>query len=153
MNQSEKNFLEKFLDVIPGLSGYREKDNRRTTDKRLREYLASRIDGAKKELEELKLSYTNQGKLTELDEIGYLERKLYKMADLLRFASYGYSGFFDQLKIKEEELDQIYNYDLKLLEMIESLEKCIKEKGENIKEIVSNLEKLIDERKQIFEKP
>lgn len=75
------------------------------------------------------------------------------MAGLLRFASYGYSSFFDQLKIKDEELDQIYNYDLKLLEMIESLEKCIKEKGENIKEIVNNLEKLIEERKQIFEKP
>jgi len=94
LNESKREkFLEKFLDVIPGLSGYREKDNRRTTDKRLREYLASKIDGARKELQDLKLTLTNEGKLKELDDIGRLERRLYKIADSLRFASYGYSGF------------------------------------------------------------
>ncbi len=101
MRQSEKNFLEKIADAIPGLSGYREKENRRTTDKRLREYLATRIDNARKKLSDLKLTLTNEGRLSELDDIGLFERKLQKHADSIRYASYGYAGIFYQLKISD----------------------------------------------------
>ena len=32
MPQSEKNFLEKIADRVPGLAGYRAKESRRDTD-------------------------------------------------------------------------------------------------------------------------
>lgn len=153
MKKSEKNFFEKFLDVIPGLSGYRKREDRRTTDKRLREYLARRIDSARKKVSDLKLEYTNEGKLSELDDLGLLERKLSKIGDSIRFASYGYSGLFEQLKIKEEELDIIYNHDLKFVEAIDELENAVSQKGEGLKNIVAKLEALAEERKQIFELP
>lgn len=153
MKQSEKNFFEKILDAIPGLSGYRKREDRRTTDKRLREYLALRIDNARKKISDLKLDLTNEGKLSGLDDLGRLERKLSKIADSIRFANYGYSGLFDQLKIKEEELDVLYSHDLKFVETIEELEKSISQKGEGLKEAVEKVEALVDERKVIFESP
>ena len=153
MKKSEKNFFEKFLDVIPGLSGYRSREDRRTTDKRLREYLAGRIDSARKKISDIKLDYTNEGKLSELDNLGRLERKLSKIGDSIRFANYGYSGLFDQLKIKEEELDILYSHDLKFGEAVDELEKAVSQKGEDLKEIVAKLEALVEERKQIFESP
>lgn len=153
MKKSEKNFFEKVLDAVPGLSGYRKREDRRTTDKRLREYLAGRIDSARKKIADLKLDYTNEGRLSELDNLGRLERKLTKIGDSIRFANYGYSGLFDQLKIKEEELDVLYNHDLKFIEAVEKLEKSVSEKGEGLKEIVEEIETLVEERKQIFESP
>ncbi|NMC00361.1 MAG: hypothetical protein GYA35_08800 [Thermoanaerobaculaceae bacterium] len=153
MKKSEKNFFEKVLDAVPGLSGYRKREDRRTTDKRLREYLAGRIDNARKKIADLKLDYTNEGRLSELDNLGRLERKLTKIGDSIRFANYGYSGLFDQLKIKEEELDVLYNHDLKFIEAVEKLEKSVSEKGEGLKEIVEEIETLVEERKQIFESP
>lgn len=153
MRSSEKNFVEKFLDLIPGLSGYRKREDRRTTDKRLREYLAGRIDIARKKIGDLKLELTNEGKLSELDKIGNIEKKLVKIGDTIRFVSYGYSGLFDQLKIDEDELDILYNHDLKFVETIEELENAISQKGEGLKEITDKLEQLVDERKQIFETP
>ena len=40
MPVSEKNFLERIASHIPGIAGYRERENRRETDRRIREYLA-----------------------------------------------------------------------------------------------------------------
>lgn len=153
MKESEKNFIEKFLDAIPGLKGYRERDDRRTTDKRLREYLASKIDECRKRIDDKKLEFINSGKLSELDDLGLIERKLTKIADAIRFATYGYSGFFDQLKIKEEELDEIYNFDLKFVEAIENLKNKIKGDSGDLKEMVETLEELVNERKKLFERP
>lgn len=153
MRQSEKNFFEKILDAIPGLSGYRKREDRRTTDKRLREYLAGRIDNSRKKISDLKLELTNEGMLSQLDNIGRLESRLTKIADSIRFATYGYSGLFDQLKINEDELDLIYSHDLKFVEAIEELERSISQKGEGLKEIVEKIESLVDERKVIFESP
>lgn len=158
MYQSEKNFLEKIADAIPGLKGYREKEARRDTDKRLRDYIAGRIDGAKKGLEEVKGNLLSEGKLDELDDLDRISQKIFKVANLIRHASYGYSGFFDQVKIQEAELDRIYQYDLSLLADVEALENSFKENpGRTLQEAkkewqerVNNLEKRIEERKDLF---
>jgi hypothetical protein len=153
MRQSEKNFLEKIADAIPGLSGYREKENRRTTDKRLREYLATRMDNARKKLSDLKLTLTNQGRLSELGDIGHLENRLTKLADSIRYASYGYSGMFDQLKIRDEELDLLYQHDLTFVAVLEELEKSVETDGTGLKDIVAKIDDLVEERKKLFEAP
>jgi hypothetical protein len=44
MPVSEKNFLERLASYVPGLGGYREREGRRETDRRLREFLATRLD-------------------------------------------------------------------------------------------------------------
>jgi hypothetical protein len=121
MPQSEKNFLEKVADLIPGLSGYRAKESRRDTDKRLREYIAGRLDELRPRIEEIKLVATDEGDLDMLDDLGRLDSRLQRTADALRFADYGYSGFFDQVKIREEELDRVYAYDEAILGDLELL--------------------------------
>src|SRR3990172_7310562 len=127
---SEKNWLENLADAIPGLKGYRDKEARRDTDKRFREYLASRVEAARKTIEEVKRARVNEGRLDGLDELDRLSQKLMKTASLIRYASYGYSGFFDQVKIQETELDQIYQFDLSLLTEVEALENSMKQEAQ-----------------------
>ena len=158
MYQSEKNWLEKLADAIPGLKDYREKEARRDTDKRFREYLASRIDTSRGALDEVKRRQLSEGKLDELDDVDRLSQKLFKIANSIRHASYGYSGFFDQVKIQEAELDRIYQYDLSLMNDVESLESNLKsdptltdaEQRNRWEQSISALERRVEERKNIF---
>ena len=53
-DSSEKQFLEKVAEWLPGVKGYREKEARRDTDRKLREALARRIDSARESLQNIK---------------------------------------------------------------------------------------------------
>jgi len=152
MYQSEKNWLEKLADAIPGVKDYREKESRRDTDKRFREYLARRIDGTRATLDDVKREQLNAGNLEELDDLDRLSQKLFKLANSIRHASYGYSGFFDQVKIQEAELDRLYQYDISLMGDVETLEKSLKNSTERKEweEQIVTLEKKINDRKDLF---
>lgn len=154
MEKSEKNFLEKFADVIPGLSGYRAREDRRETDKRLREYLGGRVDMVRGKLDDVKLALTNQGNLAALNDVGLLQRKLQQLGDSIRFATYGYTGVFDQLKIKEPELDAIYSKDLALASSIEQLDKAVSA-GDvaGAASAAANAQEIFSQRKTLFDAP
>lgn len=155
---AEQNWLERLADAIPGLKGYRDKEARRDTDKRFREYLADRIDRARRSLDDIKATLVNEGQLERLDEIDRYSQRLLKIGNLVRHATYGYSGFFDQQKIQEAELDRIYQFDLSLVADVEALENSIKEYparplDEMEKEWaqkVGALEKHLESRKDLF---
>ena len=121
MLRSERNFLEKLADKIPGIAGYRERDARRETDRRLREYLARRLEEGRESLSGLRRVILDGGKLDLLDEVGRLDGTLQRAVASLRFADSGYSGLFDQVKIREEELDRIYAYDEALVGTVQDL--------------------------------
>jgi hypothetical protein len=118
---SEKNFLERIASYVPGVSGYREREQRRETDRRLREYLAGRVDEARGAIDALRRRITEAGDLKLLNDVAHLDKTLQKSASSLRYADYGYSGLFDQVKIREAELDRIYAYDLALLAEVQAL--------------------------------
>lgn len=162
MPVSEKNFLEKLASEIPGLAGYRERENRRETDRRIREYLAKRLDDGRARLNELRNLATDAGELRSLDAIGRLDRTLQKSVSSLRFADYGFSGLFDQLKIREVELDQIYAYDAALVSDVISLSDALRASGGAAPDdaAIGSLAKAADEldlriarRREVFEKP
>jgi hypothetical protein len=152
---SEKDLLEKLADAIPGLKGYRDKESRRDTDKKFREYLAGRIDRVRKNLDEVQRKMAETS-IEGLDQADRLSQKLVKIANSLRHASYGYSGFFDQNKIQEPELDRIYQYDLSLMSDVETLEKSIapnrsfSEAKSEWQSLIESLDDRIQERKNLF---
>jgi hypothetical protein len=111
--------IENWLSKIPGIRTYRARENRRETDKRVREHLASRLHGAREDLKRLALELTKKGNLAPLSDVDRISAHAQQMADTIRYASYGYSGIFDLEKIREDELDQLYAFDLSLMEDIE----------------------------------
>lgn len=125
MHVAEKNFLEKLASRIPGVAGYREREARRETDRRLREFLAGRLDGSRRSLDEIRNAATRAGELGLLNEAGRLDRALQKAAAAFRYADYGYSGLFDQVKIGESELERLYAFDETLLGEVLALEEEI----------------------------
>lgn len=152
MANSEKDLLEKLADAIPGLKGYREKESRRDTDKRFRDYLADRVDRARASLDEMKRTLVNQGKLDGLAELDRLSQKLFQSANQIRHASYGYSGLFDEVKIRENELDRIYDHDLSMLNDVEAIEVSLKDPGaaQDWDGKIQALNQKLEERKHLF---
>jgi len=162
MPVSEKNFLERIASYIPGVAGYRERESRRETDRRVREFLAGRLDDGRASLNALRNQATDAGQFKALDAIGKLDRVLQKSVSSLRYADYGFSGLFDQMKIREAELDQVYAYDAALVTDVVALSDSLRAGAGPVPEIstlvalggtAEQLDLRIARRREIFEKP
>lgn len=53
------------------------------------------------------------------DQMDRLMALLDRVSERINHADYGYSGFFDAVKIREEELDRLYEFDAGVLEDVE----------------------------------
>jgi hypothetical protein len=157
MPVSEKNFLERLASYVPGLSGYREREGRRETDRRLREFLAARLDEGRSGLNDARNRATKDKDMTALEAIGRLDRTLQKAVAGLRYADHGYSGVFDQVKIGEPELAAIYGYDVALVGEVVALSDRVRAAGASdwaeIEKAAAALEMKVARRREILEKP
>jgi uncharacterized phage infection (PIP) family protein YhgE len=119
--------FQRLLQSIPGFDGYREREIRRAADKVLRDYLVNLVDEARERLRGFISDQTRAGRFGALDELDRLAGQLTKLRDNIRLADYGYTGFFDAVKIKEAELDRMYEYDLSLRDQIGAIQKAVSE--------------------------
>lgn len=118
----EKNWLQRLAEKIPGLAGYHAKENRRDVDKLFRDALADRIRRIKESVANVTRDLVDGGRLLEVAPLERISKKIDTLENRIRFASYGYSGFFDVTQIKEQQLDQLYQFDLGLVEKVEAIE-------------------------------
>ena len=116
---TQKGWIEKMLLKIPGYRGYANREDRRTTDQLLREQITASLEKKKPFLDNLIRDYTSQGKLDVIGEIDRVKRKLGNVSDLIRFATHGASGFFDLVKVKEAELDKLYQFDMGIKDQLD----------------------------------
>lgn len=157
MTKSESHWTEKLADALPGLAGYREREARRDTDKRLREYLARRLDECARHVENAREAHFASKGLSGLDAYGRLLAALRETADALRFASYGRGGFFDRAAVREEELDRLYEFDVALLTEARSMEaaaaKASPEGLKNLDARVRELRRRVAARHDALDRP
>ena len=117
-----RNWIERLSSKIPGYSGYVDRERRRDIDKIHREHLADRLRSLKSPLTDLMRELSNSGRLFEVGPVDAAIKKLDHLENRVRFASYGYSGFFDVVKIEQPQLDLIYRFDLALVEHADNIE-------------------------------
>lgn len=111
----EQDFIKKILAKIPGFKGYIERGDRRMSDKLLREQVALEFETLYGRISGLQRDLISQGGLEYVDDMEAAAIKIRQFIDRIKTASYGYSGIFDALKIKEDKLAQVYEYDAALL--------------------------------------
>ncbi|MEE8308607.1 MAG: hypothetical protein V3R81_15170 [Gammaproteobacteria bacterium] len=120
--QESQSGLEKLLAKIPGWGGYQERQNRRKADQILRQTLAEKLAIQRRNLDTAQKDLINHGKLDLIDDVGSAVTQLQTFIDRVRTATYGYSGMFDAVRVNEDELEQMYNFDAALFEYEERLE-------------------------------
>ena len=119
--EADERLLEKLARMIPGYGGYKDKELRREADKAQREYLSRRLRQQKEELQSQEGDMANRGFLDALGETDRTARRLERAMDRIRFASYGYAGFFDAVKVKEDELDLLYEFDERMVRHVDEV--------------------------------
>lgn len=123
--QSQMNVLERTLAGVPGYKGYKQKELRRETDKTLRTVLARQIEDQKARLTGLQTDLVSSGQLGLLDDMERCATKMQLLADSIRTATYGYAPLFDDVRVKEEELDALARFDQGLFDGVERIKTVV----------------------------
>lgn len=111
------NFLDKIGSLIPGYSGYSERDSRRNCDKVLRTTITSRLRNVEKVISR-RIDQSIRDKDHDLMRKFELCRKeLNTLVSEIEYAPYGESSLFSDMQIKEDELMRIYQFDLEMVEL------------------------------------
>lgn len=121
----DQDIIKKLIGKIPGFDGYIERSNRRMADKLVREKIASEFEDLWQRLSALQVDFINQGEIKYVDDLEAAAIKLRQFIDRVRTAAYGYSGFFDAVKIKEADLERVYKYDLVMFDLADEVSRGI----------------------------
>lgn len=107
--------LKKLELLIPGLRGYRNKEDIRVSDELLRNQVADKLDLVKANLEGLRKQMANSGDYTNLGSVGSLIFQIQQFSGEVRHAQQGYSGFAATFQINEGKLNDLYDYDIEFV--------------------------------------
>jgi hypothetical protein len=118
---SQQDPFKKLGSYIPGFKGYIERQNRRDADKLLRDTVARRFDEQWKRASQLQVDMVSQGMISYVDDMERAALQLRTFIDKITTAPRGYSGLFDAVKINEQELEAIYQYDAAFFDLAEQV--------------------------------
>lgn len=158
MSQRQPNFLDTLAGLIPGYTGYAERETRRSQDKRLRDHVAQELDRSNRFLDSLIGLVLERGDLEGLDQVDSLKRVVGTCADSLRNASYGESGLMDDIVVKTADLERVLQNDHGLHAQAEELSVAISALTSatylsglpDVRQMAKGLEKAIQQREDLL---
>ena len=156
--QGQLSTVERLIDKIPGWSGYQQRQKRRQADKLLRETLADQLNAQRRRMDAAQRSLIRRGRLDLVGEMESAVTRLKTFSDRVLFASYGYAGLFDAVKIREAELKQLYDFDAALFEYVERLDtandhlQAAISEGEGLEETIDVIQEIVQEANTTFDR-
>jgi hypothetical protein len=163
--ESEK-LLDKIMLVVPGFKGYQLREQRREADRIVRNHIYQVLEHARDDLTRCFQSLGDSN-IPELAEpMNRLIARADRVAEKVNHASYGYSGFFDSIKIEEPELEQMLAFDTQLMDLARKFsdgatsfrndltQNRLENARNSMQELASaltNLEDTFDQRKSVIE--
>jgi len=109
--EASRGFQKKLELIIPGLRGYRTREDIRVSDNLLRNQVADKLDQAKGNLEKLRKKMATASDFSNLTAVGSLISQVQQLSGKVRHAEQGYSGWVATISINEERLNKLYEYD------------------------------------------
>lgn len=150
--------LGNLLSKIPGLKGYMERGRRREADQLLRETIGARLAEVRLELSTVhkELGRDMAMAVEYAEDLGRADNQLMGLIGKIENAPQGYAGFFDAVKVKEEDLARLYHFDEQMLNYTEqissdvaALQKAVDSDGD-IAEAIKTLNTDLREANQTF---
>lgn len=117
----ERGTLESIIGKLPGYKGYKEKEMRREADRLLREALVRDFTSQLDRITPIQNAVLDNIGVEWMDDIGALKTALQTLIDRIRHAPQGYAGFFDAVRVKEDDLDRIEEFDRQLLSELDKI--------------------------------
>ncbi len=163
--KGQMRLSERIAAFVPGFRGYKEKEIRRESDRLVRNHLTLQLSTAKTDLREISQKLADRRYFDVMVDMDRLLAKMDRVVEKVNHASYGYGGFFDAVKVKEENLDNMIDFDNKLLEGINVLATEIdsfkadlstgntanlKTRVQNVTDRLESLEDTFDKRNEVI---
>ncbi len=163
--QGQMRLSERIASFIPGFRGYKEKELRRESDRLIRNHLYMKLSIEKNDLREISQKLADRRYFDVMTDMDRLSAKMDRVVEKVNHASYGYSGFFDAVKVREENLDHMIDFDNKLLDAINALTTEIdafkadlasgatanlKTRVQNVTDKLESLENTFDQRNEVI---
>jgi hypothetical protein len=163
--KSQMRLSERIAAALPGFRGYKEKELRRESDKLIRNNLTLKLSKDKDNVRAIAQRIADKRYLDVLPDIDRLTAKMDRITEKVNHASYGYAGFYDIVKIKEDSLDRMITFDNQLLDEVDALTASIedlkaqllsgnysnlKDKIQTITDKFELLEDTFDKREQVI---
>jgi len=157
--KEEMRLSERILAELPGFRGYKEKELRRESDKLIRNHLYQRLMEARKDLKEVFQKLSDSRLLEVLTDMDHFIMRFDRVSEKINHAPYGYSGFFNIVKIDEEKLDKMIEFDTNLLDEVENIvsetgtfkKEVMKQKFEKVRDHITNLNDMLEALEETFE--
>jgi len=108
---ANRGAMKKLELLIPGLRGYRTKEDIRVSDELLRNQVADRLDKVRNNLQELRKQLAAANDLTTLTNLGSLMAQVQTLSGEVRHAAQGYAGWVAPIQVNEDKLNKLYDYD------------------------------------------
>ena len=118
---SGKSGLQKLWEKIPGIKGYEKLEDRRDTDKIVRENIAQRFSEQWTRISAIEKDLAKGAGIMYLSDLESAALKIRQFADRIKTAAYGYAGLADAVKVDDIALQQLYDYDLYLFDLADSV--------------------------------
>jgi hypothetical protein len=146
----ESTGLGNLLSKIPGLSGYMERGRRRDADQILRDTIVERLEEIRLRLSNVhhEISRDIGLAMQYAEDLGRADNRLMGLIGKIKNAPQGYAGFFDAIKVKEEDLARIYVFDEQMLNNVDQIAGDVDTLNENVAQgaqISESIRKLNDD--------
>ena len=122
--EDNRGLSKKLQLLIPGLRGYRNKEDIRVSDELLRNQVADRLDRVKGNLENVRKQVATAGDLTNLTGVGSLISQVQALSGEVRHAAQGYAGWVAPIRIDEGKLNKLYEYDYSFVSEVFQLDEA-----------------------------
>jgi len=157
--KEEMRLSERILAELPGFRGYKEKELRRESDKQIRNHLYQRLTEARKDLKEIFQKLSDSRLHEVLTDMDRFIMRFDRVSEKINHASYGYAGFFNIVKVDEEKLDKMTEFDTGLIDDVDKIveettvfkKEVVKQKFEKVRERIQNLSDMIEELEETFD--
>ena len=122
--QGESTGLGNLLSKVPGLDGYMERSRRREADAMLRRTIADRLEGIRLQFSGVheEISRDIIKAIDHAEPLGRVDTRFKGLIGKIKDAPVGYAGFFDAVKVKEDDLARIYAFDDNMLNHVDQVD-------------------------------
>ncbi len=137
-------FLENLAYLVPSYHGYRDRGSRREEDSRLRARVLQGLSEIRGLMADLLGNLAETWSLIFLEAVDRRMKRLDTLADAIRYAPYGFSGFFDGPDVREEVLERVLECDLLIFDDLDHLE-CQMQRARGLQSPAAGFEENIRE--------
>ena len=120
--EDDRGLIKKIQLIIPGYRGYRQREDIRIADSMLRNQVADQLKNTiVLSLDNARSEASKEMEMDILNDIAAVLSKAQMLEEKIRHAEQGYTGISAGVRILQEELNRIYEYDLSMLEGIAAI--------------------------------